>query len=199
MKKIQIRGGKELTGEIHIGGAKNSVVALIPACLLADDVCTIKNVPNISDKDALFDILKLLNAEVNMDDMLVTVDSTNLQNAVISENFSKKLRASYYFMGVLLSRFKHVEMYLPGGCNIGTRPIDLHLKGFEALGAKITHDEINSKYIIDAQKLVGNRIKLDFASVGATINILFAAVKASGKTIIENAAKEIEIINIAEC
>lgn len=198
MKKIIINGGNTLSGDITIGGAKNSAVALIPASLLASGKCKINKVPNISDKDALFNILDELNVSYKFDDTSVIIDSNNLCNKVISENLSSKLRASYYFMGILLGKYKHVEMYFPGGCNIGTRPIDLHLKGFEALGAKVTHDEDSHKYILDAEELIGTRIYLDFASVGATINIMFAAALATGTTILENAAKEIEIINIAE-
>ena len=198
MKEIIINGGKTLSGNIYIGGAKNSVVALIPAALLSNDVCNINKVPNISDKDALIDILKVLNVDASFKETSTIIDSTNLQNKVIPEDLSQKLRASYYFMGVLLAKFKHVEMYLPGGCNIGTRPIDLHLKGFEALGAKVFHDEKTHKYTLEADELIGTRIKLDFASVGATINIMYAACLAKGTTILENAAKEIEIINIAD-
>ena len=198
MKEIIINGGKTLSGNIYIGGAKNSVVALIPAALLSNDVCNINKVPNISDKDALIDILKVLSVDASFKETSIIIDSTNLQNKVIPEDLSQKLRASYYFMGVLLAKFKHVEMYLPGGCNIGTRPIDLHLKGFEALGAKVFHDEKTHKYTLEADELIGTRIKLDFASVGATINIMYAACLAKGTTILENAAKEIEIINIAD-
>lgn len=198
MQQIIINGGKTLSGSIKIGGAKNSAVALIPASLLAGGVCQINNVPNITDRDALFDIIKNLNVDVKMEGSKVIIDSTNIQNNEISEKLSNRLRASYYFMGVLLSLYKHVEMYFPGGCNIGTRPIDLHLKGFEALGANVTHDEETHKYTISAEKLKGATINLDFASVGATINIMFASVMAEGKTIIKNAAKEVEIINIAD-
>ena len=198
MKEIIINGGKTLSGNIYIGGAKNSVVALIPAALLSNDVCNINKVPNISDKDALIDILKVLSVDASFKETSIIIDSTNLQNKVIPKDLSQKLRASYYFMGVLLAKFKHVEMYLPGGCNIGTRPIDLHLKGFEALGAKVFHDEKTHKYTLEADELIGTRIKLDFASVGATINIMYAACLAKGTTILENAAKEIEIINIAD-
>ncbi len=198
MKQIRINGGKLLHGQIHIGGAKNSAVALIPAAILATGESKLYNVPNISDRDALFDIIKELNVNVKMEGSVVTIDSSNIQNKTISETLSKRLRASYYFMGILLGKYKHVEMYFPGGCNIGSRPIDLHLKGFEALGATVTHEEESHKYILDAEKLKGARIKLDFASVGATINIMFAASLAEGTTIIENAAKETEIINIAD-
>lgn len=196
MEKIVIKGGFPLSGKISIGGAKNSAVALIPAALLSDGVCTIKNVPNITDRDALFDIVRLLNCDIEQNGNTIKIDSRNLQNILISQELSVKLRASYYFMGVLLGKYKHVEIYFPGGCNIGTRPIDLHLKGFKALGAKVT--KYRHKYTISAEELKGSEINLDFASVGATINIMFAAVRAKGITTIKNAAKEVEIINIAD-
>ncbi len=196
MKKIIIEGNKELSGTIKIGGAKNSVVALIPACILADGELKIKNVPNISDKDALIEILNLLNVKVIEEEGTLLINTQKTENKVINEKLSNKLRASYYFMGALLGKFKKAEVYFPGGCNIGSRPIDLHLKGFEALGAKITKEDC--KYIIETKELKGTEIYLDFASVGATINILFAAVKAKGRTIINNAAREVEIENIAK-
>jgi len=196
MERIVIEGGFPLSGTITIGGAKNSAVALIPAALLADGVCTIKNVPNITDRDALFEIVKLLNCNIEQNGSTIKIDSSNLDNILISQELSNKLRASYYFMGVLLGKCKKVEIFFPGGCNIGTRPIDLHLKGFKALGAKVT--KYRHKYTVSADELVGAEINLDFASVGATVNIMFAAVKAKGKTIINNAAKEVEIINIAD-
>ena len=196
MEKIVIKGRYPLSGTITIGGAKNSAVALIPASLLADGVCTISNVPNITDRDALFDIVKVLNCDIEQNGKTITIDSTNLKNILISQELSVKLRASYYFMGVLLGKYKHVEIYFPGGCNIGSRPIDLHLKGFKKMGAKVT--KRGHKYILDAKELNGATIDLDFASVGATINIMFAAVLANGTTIINNAAKEVEIINIAD-
>ena len=196
MKRIIIEGNKRLSGKIKIGGAKNSVVALIPAAILANDIVKISNVPNISDKDALVEILKLLNVKVEKQTGIIEIDSKNIKNCVISEDLSSKLRASYYFMGALLARFKKVEMYFPGGCNIGSRPIDLHLKGFEALGATIKKED--SKYLIEAKELKGADIFLDFASVGATINIMIAATMAKGITKIKNAAREAEISNIAE-
>ncbi len=195
MKKIVINGGKPLSGTIGISGAKNSAVAIIPASILCDENVKVYNVPNISDRDALIDILNLLNCETMVKDDMLSIDTSNVINKKIPLELSKKMRASYYFMGALLSKFKHVEMFFPGGCNIGKRPIDIHIKGFEALGAKVT---INGDlYTIDAEELVGTKITLDFASVGATINIMLAAVKAKGKTIIKNAAREAEIVNIA--
>lgn len=195
MKQIRIDGGQSLTGEIVISGAKNSAVALVPASLLSDDVVRIDNIPDISDIDALNEILTYLGAKVKRDGSLMEIDSRSLVNKEIPENISKKLRASYYFMGALLGKYKKVEMYFPGGCSIGARPINLHLKGFEALGATVLED--GNKYVISADELKGAHIYLDVASVGATINIMLAAVKASGVTVIENAAKEPEIVNVA--
>lgn len=195
MKQIKINGGSELTGDIKISGAKNSAVALIPASLLSDEKVVIDNIPDISDIDALNEILTYLGATVKRVDETMVIDSSKLQNKEIPEATSKKLRASYYFMGALLGKYKKVEMYFPGGCSIGARPINLHLKGFEALGATVTEEDNHFK--IEAQELKGARIYLDFASVGATINIMLAAVKATGETIIENAAKEPEIVNVA--
>ena len=196
MKKIIIEGNHPLSGKIKIGGAKNSVVALIPAAIMAKGKVKISNVPNISDKDALIEILKLLNVDVKKSTGIIEIDASNIKNCLIPESLSNKLRASYYFMGALLARFKKVEMYFPGGCNIGSRPINLHLKGFEALGAKITKED--SKYLIEASELKGADIMLDFASVGATVNLMIAASMAKGTTHIMNAAREAEIINIAE-
>ncbi len=195
MQKIQIHGGKELKGSIKISGAKNAAVALIPASILCDEEVTIYHVPEITDRDALIHIMELLNGKVVISQDELKINMKDLKNAVIPENLAKKLRASYYFMGALLGRMKHVEIYFPGGCNIGKRKIDFHLKGFEALGATITEDA--DKYIIHAEELVGTKIYLDFASVGATINIMLAAVKAKGVTEINNAAKEPEIVNVA--
>ena len=196
MKKIKIEGGYPLTGTIKISGAKNSAVALIPAAILCDENVKITNIPKISDIDALEEILKYLNAKVERtEDGEIYIGSCNIENKPIPYEDSKKLRASYYFMGALLGRHKKIEMYFPGGCTIGARPIDLHLKGFEALGAKIEQQE--DKYIITADELKGTNIYLDVASVGATVNIMLAAVKAKGVTIIENAAKEPEIVDLA--
>lgn len=195
MYRIIIEGNKKLTGQIKISGSKNSAVALIPAAVLCDEAVTIANVPNISDIDALDEILNFLNADVTRDNDTIKIDSSKIENKLIPEKIVKKLRASYYFMGALLSKFKKVEMYFPGGCSIGARPINLHLKGFEALGAKV--EEKNSLFVITADKLIGNKINLDFASVGATINLMLAAVKAEGTTIISNAAKEPHIVNVA--
>ena len=195
MKQIKITGGQKLTGTIPISGAKNSAVALVPASLLSDGIVTIDNVPAISDIDALNEILVYLGAKVTRNETSMTIDSTTIENKPIPEKISKKLRASYYFMAALLGKYKHAEMYFPGGCSIGARPIDQTLKAFEALGAKVV--ENGNKYTITADELIGAHIYLDMPSVGATINTLLAASRAKGKTVIENAAKEPEIVSVA--
>ena len=195
MPKIKIEGGHKLSGEIEISGSKNSAVALIPAAILCDEIVEISNIPNISDIDALEEILVYLNAKVERKNNTLRIDPRGIENKEIPEELSQKLRASYYFMSSLLGKYKHVEMFFPGGCSIGERPIDQTLKGYRALGA-IVREEGN-RYTIDAKELKGSKIYLDIPSVGATVNIMLAAVKSSGKTIIENAAKEPEIVNIA--
>lgn len=195
MKIMEICGGKELTGTIRISGAKNATVALIPAAILTDEEATICNIPEITDTEALCDILNFLDVSVKRASESIVINPKNMKNVEIEEKFSKKLRASYYFMGALLGKYKKAVMYFPGGCSIGARPIDLHLKGFEALGATVTSEK--NKYTVEAKELKGANIYLDIASVGATINIMLAAVKAKGTTVIDNAAKEPEIVNVA--
>ena len=195
MKIMEIEGQHELTGTIRIGGAKNATVALIPAAILSDEEVTICNIPEITDTEALCDILKELKVDIKRASESIIINSKNMENIEIKESFSKKLSASYYFMGALLGKYKKAIMYFPGGCSIGARPIDLHLKGFEALGAKVTNEK--NKYIVEADELKGANIYLDIASVGATINIMLAAVKAKGITVIDNVAKEPEIVNVA--
>ena len=193
MKVLEINGQKELSGTIRVSGAKNACVALIPAAVLADGEVTICNVPELTDTDALCEILESLNVSVKRASETILINPKDAKNVEIDEESAKKLRASYYFMGALLGKYKKVEMCFPGGCSIGRRPINLHLKGFEALGAKVTMK--GNKYIVEAEHLKGDRIYLDVASVGATINIMLAAVKAEGVTTIDNAAKEPEIVN----
>ena len=195
MSKIKIEGGHKLTGEIEVSGAKNSAVALVPAAILCDEEVTISNVPNISDIDSLEEILNYLNAKVKRENGVLTIDSTNIENKEIPEEMSQKLRASYYFMSSLLGKYKHVEMYFPGGCTIGERPIDQTLKAYRALGAVVIEE--GNRYIVDAEELKGATIYLDMPSVGATVNTMLAAVKAKGTTVIENVAKEPEIVNVA--
>ena len=193
---LRIEGGHYLDGEVKISGAKNATVALIPAAILANGPVAIVGVPQIADVDNLAAILNELNVMVTKvaDDHLI-IDPTNMVNRTLDSAAVTKLRASYYFMGALLGKYGYVKMKMPGGCYLGPRPIDLHLKGFEALGAKVVYDK--GCYTISAEKLKGNKIFLDIASVGATINIMMAAVYADGRTIIENAAKEPEIIDVA--
>ena len=193
---IKIEGGHTLEGEVTISSAKNATVALIPATVLAHGPVTIVGVPQIADVESLTKILNLLGVQVEArsSDHLM-IDPTNIQNVDLVDDAVTKLRASYYFMGALLGRFGRVCMKMPGGCYLGPRPIDLHLKGFEALGAKVTYDK--ACYTIEAKELKGAKIFLDIASVGATINIMMAAVYAKGRTTIENAAKEPEIIDVA--
>ena len=195
MKVLEINGGKPLTGTIRISGAKNASVALIPAAILADSEVTICNVPEITDTDALTEILEYLGATVKRASESVLINPTTIENKEIPKELSTKLRASYYFMAALLGKYKYVEMYFPGGCNIGARPIDQTLKSFRALGAIVEED--NNKYKIYADKLKGAHIYLDMPSVGATINAMLASVKAEGETTIENAAKEPEVVNVA--
>lgn len=195
MSKLKIEGGHELTGTIKISGAKNSAVALIPAAILAKTNSTILNVPKISDIKYLIEIMELLNCKIKIKDDTMFIDTSKIKYHQIPEELSQMMRASYYYMGAMLAKFKKAEISFPGGCKIGNRPIDLHLKGFQKLGVKIKQEK--NKYTLTAKELIGAKIYLDFASVGATINIMLAAVGAKGTTIIENAAKEPEIVNIA--
>ena len=195
MKQIKVVGQKILSGNIEISGAKNSAVALLPAAILSDEV-VIKSVPSISDVRALEDILSYLGADVYTEGNKLTINTKKVKNIQITEDFSNMLRASYYFMGSMLARFKEVQIAFPGGCKIGERPIDIHLAGFEKLGVKIKKED--NTYILKADKLIGSEITLPFPSVGATVNVLLAATKAEGKTIIRNAAKEPEIGNLID-
>lgn len=196
MDRMIINGGKILSGSVRISGAKNSAVALIPAAILSDDIVKINGVPNISDIKALEEILVYLGAKITNKNGKIVIDTKEILNKEIPEHVSKKLRASYYFMSVLLGKYKKVSMYFPGGCNIGKRPIDQTLKAFRALGATVI--EKDNKYDIYADELIGNEINLDMPSVGATINAIFASVKAKGQTIINNSAQEPEIDNVID-
>ena len=192
---IVIEGGHQLKGKIRISGSKNATVALIPAAILANGPVTISGVPDIADVDSLSKLLKYLNVDVIRTKDHIVIDPANIKDIPLDDENVSKLRASYYFMGALLGRYKHVKMKMPGGCYLGPRPIDLHLKGFEALGATVTNEE--GYIVIQADELVGSKIFLDISSVGATINIMMAAVYAKGRTVIENAAKEPEIIDVS--
>lgn len=195
MEVLKIKGGRPLSGTVHISGAKNSAVALIPATLLADTPTIVENLPDISDVRIYRRLLEQLGADVVQDGSVMTVDTTRLANVPLVNDKVKQLRASYYMMGALLGRFKEAVVGLPGGCNLGPRPIDQHLKGFEALGANVSYEQ--GAIRLSADRLVGCRIYLDVVSVGATINIMLAASRAEGQTIIENVAKEPEIIDVA--
>ncbi|KRG15854.1 UDP-N-acetylglucosamine 1-carboxyvinyltransferase [Lederbergia galactosidilytica] len=195
MEKLKIAGGYPLKGTIKVSGAKNSAVALIPATLLAESPVTIEGLPDISDVHTLKALLEEIGGGVQFDQGIMTVDPTNMVSMPLPNGKVKKLRASYYMMGAMLGRFKKAVIGLPGGCHLGPRPIDQHIKGFESLGAKVTNEQ--GAIYLRADELRGSRIYLDVVSVGATINIMLAAVKAKGRTIIENAAKEPEIIDVA--
>lgn len=197
MKKIVIHGGRPLKGEVTINGAKNSVVALIPAVILADDIVTLDGVPDISDVDSLIDIMIAMGASVTRSEDSLTIDPRGIQNVPMPYGRINSLRASYYFYGSLLGRYGEATVGLPGGCDLGPRPIDLHLKAFEAMGAKMTMDGNYMNLSTGGQQLKGASIYMDTVSVGATINTMLAAVKAKGRTIIENAAREPEIIDVA--
>lgn len=196
MEKIMIEGGHSLSGSVRINGAKNSAVALVPAAMMADSTVTIDGLPLISDVDTLNQILEDIGADIRQEsNHTVHIDPSSIVSVPIPNGKVKKLRASYYFMGAMLGKFKKAVIGLPGGCYLGPRPIDQHIKGFEALGATVTNEK--GAIYLEAEELHGARIYLDVVSVGATINIMLAAVMAKGKTTIENAAKEPEIIDVA--
>ncbi|MGT2935539.1 UDP-N-acetylglucosamine 1-carboxyvinyltransferase [Streptococcus castoreus] len=197
MHKIIINGGKALSGEVAVSGAKNSVVALIPAIILADDIVILDGVPAISDVDSLIEIIELMGAKVNYHEDTLEIDPRGVQDIPMPYGKINSLRASYYFYGSLLGRFGQAVVGLPGGCDLGPRPIDLHLKAFEAMGAKVSYEGQNMNLSTNGQKLHGAHIYMDTVSVGATINTMIAAAKANGRTVIENAAREPEIIDVA--
>ncbi|WP_168123090.1 UDP-N-acetylglucosamine 1-carboxyvinyltransferase [Paenibacillus sp. HB172176] len=195
MEKLMIRGGKPLQGTVQISGAKNSAVALIPVSILAESEVVLDNLPIISDVAVYSEILQELGAKVTRSEDVMRIDPSNLISKPMPNGKVKKLRASYYLMGAMLGRFGEATIGLPGGCNFEPRPIDQHIKGFEALGATVTNDHGSIR--ISAKELRGAKIYLDVSSVGATINIMLAASRAKGHTVIENAAKEPEIIDVA--
>ena len=196
MKKIVINGGRPLKGEVTISGAKNSVVALIPATILADDIVTLDGVPDISDVASLIDIMTIMGAKIERKEDSLIIDPRGVKNMPMPFGKINSLRASYYFYGSLLGRYGQATVGLPGGCDLGPRPIDLHLKAFEAMGAAMTQDGSSMKLATDGKPLKGANIFMDTVSVGATINTILAAVKAEGRTMIENAAREPEIIDV---
>ncbi|MCM3749559.1 UDP-N-acetylglucosamine 1-carboxyvinyltransferase [Paenibacillus pasadenensis] len=195
MEKLMVRGGRPLRGTVQISGAKNSAVALLPAAILAESEVVLDNLPHLSDVAVYGEILEQLGAGVSWSGDTMRIDPSNLVSAPMPDGKVKLLRASYYLMGALLGRFGEAVIGLPGGCNFEPRPIDQHIKGFEALGAEVTNDHGSIR--ISARELRGAKIYLDVVSVGATINIMLAASRAKGVTTIENAAKEPEIIDVA--
>lgn len=196
MEKLVIHGGNRLFGEVEISGAKNAAVAIIPATLLAQDVCRIENIPNISDVTCMVRILSQMGAQIKyINKHTIEVDTRTVNSYIVPHEMTRQLRASYYLIGALLGRYNRAKVALPGGCNFGVRPIDLHIRGFELLGATAVVE--NAMINATADHLTGSPIYMDKVSVGATINIMLAAVKARGLTIIENAAKEPHIVDLA--
>lgn len=196
MKKIVIHGGRPLKGEVTISGAKNSVVALIPATILSDDIVTLDGVPDISDVESLIDIMTIMGAKIERKEDSLIIDPRGVKDMPMPFGKINSLRASYYFYGSLLGRYGQATVGLPGGCDLGPRPIDLHLKAFEAMGAAMTQDGSSMRLATDGKPLKGANIFMDTVSVGATINTILVAVKAEGRTVIENAAREPEIIDV---
>ncbi len=195
MKKLVIDGCKDISGTIKISGAKNSIVALIPASILTSGVCVITNVPDISDVRILIDMMEELGSIITFENEVLTIDNSNVQNKKINEEYAGKLRASYYFMGSLIGKYHEAEIAYPGGCVIGSRPINYHIESFKKMGINVKN--VADHYIMKTDELKGNEFYFDFPSVGATINIMLAAILAKGKTVIYNAAKEPEIANVA--
>lgn len=196
MEQFAIKGGNPLVGEVEIGGAKNAALAILAAAIMTDETVLIENMPDVRDTNVLIQAMESIGVVVKrLDRHTVKINASNIHDVVIEDDFIKKIRASYYLLGALLGKYKKAEVSLPGGCNIGLRPIDQHIKGFRALGAdvRIEHGMI----ITDAAHLHGNHVYLDVVSVGATINVMMAAAMAEGKTTIENAAKEPHVVDLA--
>ena len=196
MEQYVIKGGNPLVGEVEIGGAKNAALAILAASIMTDETVLIENMPDVRDTNILLQAMESIGTIVDrIDRHTVKINGSQIHNLVIADDYVKKIRASYYLIGALLGKYKRAEVALPGGCNIGSRPIDQHIKGWEALGSdvKIEHGLIIAK----ADRLVGNHIYMDVVSVGATINVMMAAVMAEGQTIIENAAKEPHVVDVA--
>jgi len=196
MEQYVIKGGNPLVGEVEIGGAKNAALAIISAAVMTDETVTIENLPNVRDINVLLNAISDIGAKVDrLDAHTVKMNGSFIHNLVVDNEYIRKIRASYYLLGALLGKYKHAEVALPGGCDIGSRPFDLHLKGFRALGATV--DIRHGLVVADAKQLKGTHIYLDKVSVGATINIMMAAAMAEGKTTLENAAKEPHIVDLA--
>ena len=196
MEQYIIKGGHPLVGEVEIGGAKNAALAILAAAIMTDETVTIDNLPDVNDINVLLEAISGIGAEVDrIDRHTVRINGSNIENFDIEYDYIKKIRASYYLLGALLGKYKRAEVALPGGCNIGSRPIDQHLKGFRALGAYV--DIEHGKIIAEAERLIGKHIYFDVVSVGATINVMMAASMAEGLTILENVAKEPHVVDVA--
>ena len=196
MEQYIIKGGNPLVGEVEIGGAKNAALAILAAAIMTDETVTIDNLPDVNDINVLLEAISGIGAEVDrIDRHTVRINGSNIENFDIEYDYNKKIRASYYLLGALLGKYKRAEVALPGGCNIGSRPIDQHLKGFRALGAYV--DIEHGKIIAEAERLIGKHIYFDVVSVGATINVMMAASMAEGLTILENVAKEPHVVDVA--
>ena len=196
MEQYIIKGGNPLVGEVEIGGAKNAALAILAAAIMTDETVTIDNLPDVNDINVLLEAISGIGAEVDrIDRHTVRINGSNIGNFDIEYDYIKKIRASYYLLGALLGKYKRAEVALPGGCNIGSRPIDQHLKGFRALGAYV--DIEHGKIIAEAERLIGKHIYFDVVSVGATINVMMAASMAEGLTILENVAKEPHVVDVA--
>ncbi len=196
MEQYVIKGGNPLHGEVEIGGAKNAALAILAAAIMTDETVTIDNMPNVRDTNVLLQAIEEIGAKVERVNLhKVKVNGSFIRDVSVDNTFIRKIRASYYLIGALLGKYKRAEVALPGGCDIGSRPIDLHMKGFRAMGAKI--DIAHGMVVAEAEKLRGTHIYLDKVSVGATINIMMAASMADGKTVIENAAKEPHVVDVA--
>ena len=196
MEQYAIKGGNPLVGEVEIGGAKNAALAILAAAVMTDETVVIENVPDVRDTNVLMQAMESIGVIIQrMDRHTVKINASQINDLVIEDDFIKKIRASYYLLGALLGKYKKAEVALPGGCNIGLRPIDQHIKGFRALGANVRIE--HGLIITETEKLKGNHVYMDVVSVGATMNVMMAAVMAEGQTVIENAAKEPHVVDLA--
>ena len=196
MEQYAIKGGNPLVGEVEIGGAKNAALAILAAAIMTDETVLIENVPDVRDTNVMMQAMESIGVVVNrIDRHTVKINASQIHDLVIEDDYIKKIRASYYLLGALLGKYSKAEVALPGGCNIGLRPIDQHIKGFRALGANVRIE--HGLIITEAARLKGNHIYMDVVTVGATMNVMMAAVMAEGTTVIENAAKEPHVVDLA--
>lgn len=196
MEQYAIKGGNPLVGEVEIGGAKNAALAILAAAIMTDETVLIENVPDVRDTNVMMQAMESIGVVINrIDRHTVKINASQVHDLVIEDDYIKKIRASYYLLGALLGKYSKAEVALPGGCNIGLRPIDQHIKGFRALGASVRIE--HGLIITEAVKLKGNHIYMDVVTVGATMNVMMAAVMAEGTTVIENAAKEPHVVDLA--